>query len=482
MGKPATDNATWREFLTGGYFMPLAALCFGVWLHAANGTMVATLIPSIIVDIGGARLVAWTSALYDIGSIVAGATVALLSLRYGLRATMIYAAVVYMMGCVLGVAAPNMIVLLAGRLLQGLGGGGLIAATFVAANHIFPRQFVPRAMAAISVVWGAAAFSGPLIGGIFDALGNWRIGFGFFGLQAAVLVLWIRFGGFIGLETEPRQGIGSIPIARLGVLSLGVILIAAAGIDVAPVQSTLLVVAGAICLTLFLRRDSSRPANRLLPERPFALSTPTGAALTMIACFTTATAAFSIYGPVLMKLQFGSSALAAGFVLSMASVGWSVLAFAVSGLPERFDRHLIFAGMCVLTLSILGFVYVMPNGPIELIGLVAFTEGAGFGMSWGFILRRIFAVAPVGERDRVSSAVPTVQRLGYAVGAALAGIIANGLGFDADIGVAHAQRISFWVFTLLLPLTLFGLFAAWRFVYSGAGTENANASAADSSA
>ncbi len=53
----------WRALVHSELFGRLALLCFGVWLHAADGLMVATIIPSIIADIGGATLIAWTFAL-----------------------------------------------------------------------------------------------------------------------------------------------------------------------------------------------------------------------------------------------------------------------------------------------------------------------------------------------------------------------------------------------------------------------------------
>jgi hypothetical protein len=72
----------WSALVQSELFGRLALLCFGVWLHAADGLTVATIIPSIIADIGGATLIAWMFALYEIGSIVAGAASALLAMRY----------------------------------------------------------------------------------------------------------------------------------------------------------------------------------------------------------------------------------------------------------------------------------------------------------------------------------------------------------------------------------------------------------------
>lgn len=60
-----------------------------------------------------------------------------------------------------------MLVLLAGRTVQGLGGGALVALVYIAQNRFFPNRLVPRIVACLSVVWMASALCGPLIGGAF---------------------------------------------------------------------------------------------------------------------------------------------------------------------------------------------------------------------------------------------------------------------------------------------------------------------------
>ncbi len=464
MGKREDRPAGWRDLRQAGQVGQLVLLCFGVWLHAADGLMVATLIPSIIGDIGGAGFIAWTFALYELGSIVAGASSALLAQRLGLRAAMTGGALVYLVGCVLSALAPEIYTMLLGRLCQGLGGGGLVALSFVTLNVSFPRALLARAMAAISAVWGLSAFTGPLVGGVFADLDLWRGGFWFFALQAGLLALWIFLGlrGRIAGPAEARQH--HLPLGRLSVLSLGVIMIAAAGIEVTPYRSPLLVLAGLCLITLFLVLDGRRGAARLLPARPFDPRHPVGAALLLILCFSAATVAIGAYGPALMARLFGASALTAGYIVALTSIGWSTMAVVASGAAERHDGRLILAGSALITVSLLGFALAMPRGPLALIALCSFLEGAGFGTAWTFVLRRTTALAQPEDASRFAAALPTVQRLGYAIGAALAGIIANAAGFAASLEPATARAVGFWIFAALLPVAGIGLAGAWRLV------------------
>ena len=458
-----TETVAWAEILNVAYGPSLAVVCLGVWLHAADSLLVATMLPAIVAEVGGEALVAWTIALYEIGSIVAGAASALLAMRHGLRLSMCAAALVFAAGCAVSAIAQSMEVVLSGRLLQGLGGGGLTALSFVAVSQLFPTRLIARAMAAISTFWGVSAFLGPLIGGLFVEFGTWRGGFWFFALQALALGIWIALGAKLGNRPAPKTTSTRFPYQRLLLLSAGVVLIAYGGLDVTPVGTTAFVLVGLACLVLFLRLDGKRSDDRLLPFGPFRMATPVGSTLLLVLCFSLATIAITAYGPLLVTALHGTSALVAGYIVACSSIGWSVAAVLVSGAAERHDPKLIATGMLMVTVSIVGFAYSVAEGPVWLIAVCAAVEGAGFGLAWTFILRRVTALAPLQERERVSGAIPTVQRLGYALGAAYIGIVANAAGFaDAERGATTSVAAA--IFVGSLPFAALGLIATARFV------------------
>src|SRR3546814_1047965 len=119
--------------------------------------MAATIMPTAVRDIGGLEYLYWTVALYELGSIVIGAATGLLAIRFGLRLGMVLAALLYGVGCVASALAPDMAVMLVGRLLQGLGGGGMVALSHVGVTQLFPAKSWPRMLAFISAVWGVSA-------------------------------------------------------------------------------------------------------------------------------------------------------------------------------------------------------------------------------------------------------------------------------------------------------------------------------------
>ncbi|EKE72104.1 MFS transporter [Oceanibaculum indicum] len=449
---------SWREFLGSPYAASLALVCLAVWLHAADSLIVATMLPAIVAEIGGIALVGWSVSLYEIGSIVAGAASALLTLRFGLRAPMSMAAALFGFGCILSAVSPTMPLLLTGRALQGLGGGGLMAMGFVAVGQVFPRRYIARAMAAVSILWGVSAFAGPLVGGFFVEYATWRWGFAFFAGQAFALALWIVLRHDAD-ATRPATDATEFPARRLSLLCLAVVLVAFGGVEVSILRTVPSVTAGLVCLIGFLWLDRRAGDTRLFPRRPFDLWRPVGASLLMILTMSMATIPITAFGPLLVTVIHGVSALTAGYIVACSSIGWAVMAVLVSGLPERFDRLMIALGMAIVALSLLGFLYAVPGGPVWLIVVFAAMEGGGFGMAWTFILRRTIALADADEVQRVSGAIPTIQRLGYAFGAAYVGIVANASGLLSMETTADAAKVARWTFVSCVPFAVIGLIA-----------------------
>ncbi len=66
------------------------------------------------------------------------------------------------------------------------------------------------------------------------------------------------------------------------------------------------------------------------------------------------------------------------------------------------------------------------------------------------------------EVDQTASAAPTMQQVGFAFGAAAAGIAANSFGFGADVTPDTAQAAAFWIFIAFVPFALISCLAGWR--------------------
>ena len=81
-------------------------------------------------------------------------------------------------GSLVCAVAPNMEILLVGRLFQGLAGGLLCGLSFAVINTVLPRRLWSRGSALAASTWGIGALVGPALGGFFAQFGAWRWAFG----------------------------------------------------------------------------------------------------------------------------------------------------------------------------------------------------------------------------------------------------------------------------------------------------------------
>ena len=71
--------------------------------------------------------------------------------------------------------------------------------------------------------------------------------------------------------------------------------------------------------------------------------------------------------------------------------------------------------------------------------------GAGIGAAWAFVLQRVMSGAKGGEENIAAASAATVQQAGIALGAAIAGLVANASGLDNGLDPGSVLRASFWV-------------------------------------
>lgn len=472
----ASERIDWRALWATG---DLARFCFislGILLHATNETMVATVMPSMVQDLAGVELVGWSLAIYELGAIVAGASAGRLITYVPLRTNMMVAALLYAVGAGICATALSMPMFLAGRLIAGLGGGALVSLAFVSVERLFPPRIWPQLFGIMSAIWGVAAFSGPLLGALVSQALSWRWAFGIFtfgGLAmsaASFLVLTSRQATTRQHEaTSPPP----FPFAVLATLGISVILIASAGVEIELARSSLLLAGGLVGLALFFKLDSLRPASRLFPSGVFDWRNTLGTGMTMVAAFSIATVSLTVYGPLLLTTLHGIPTLTAGYIIAAEAIAWSILSILVANTPPHREKAVILTGAVMIAAGVAGFAVAVPAGSIPLILFCALLQGGGFGIAWPFFTRIIVASAKPGESTLASGAVPTMQRIGYAVGAATAGIIANACGFSTGLSREAAAHVALWVFLGFVPLTLIGIVAAARIAFRAEPTPSA---------
>jgi MFS family permease len=463
MSVQAGTRVDWRALWASGDLFRFCFVSLGILLHATNETMIATIMPAMVGDLSGVELVGWSLAVYELGAISAGAAAGRLVSYVPLRTNMMVAALLYAAGALICAASPSMPIFLLGRLIEGLGGGALVSLAFISVERLFERAIWPQLFAVMSAIWGVAAFAGPLFGALVAEALSWRWAFGLFsiaGFTMAAASFLVLTGSAAKVDRRSEAAPPPFPFVPLGCLAIAVTFIASAGVSIELLRSSVLLVLGLVGLALFFRLDARQPAARLFPSGLFDWRSKVGSGMTLVAAFSIATCSFAVYGPLILTSLHGIPVLTTGYIIAAESIAWSILSILVANAPPRREQLIIVGGALMIAAGIAGFAYAVPAGSIPLILACAVLQGGGFGIAWPFVTRLIVAAAPDAERTIAASAVPTMQRIGYAVGAALCGIVANASGFSGGLSGETAESVAKWLFLAFVPLGVVGCLAA----------------------
>jgi len=447
-GSPAAgvpENASqrgWLALLRRDWLPALAVLLGGVLLHSMNVLIVATVLPSLVEEVGGASMMSWPTTAFLASSILAATCTGLLTVAIGARSAFCAGALIFGVGALLCWHAPTMGHFIAGRFVQGFGGGLLAAVAYILVRNTFPQQIWPRVFALISGAWSVSILLGPLAGGMFARSGDWRSVF--IGVTAlAVLLAAAAVRTLPRARRERADPLPRVPGACVALICLAIIALSSAAVMDAPVAK-----AGLIALTLaalagMLHLNRSAAA-RLLPSDAFSLRSVTGVGLWSALLLAIAYSPLQIFIPLFLQRLHGFEPLAAGYAVASSSLGWTLAALAVAGLSAVWSRRMLIVGPAVMAIGLVGVGLLGSPGPIAgLLGAILMV-GLGIGMCWAFVAQRVMGGAAHDEATIAASAMPTVQQVGLALGGAAAGLVANMAGIaGGDVGgIAQA---AFWV-------------------------------------
>ncbi|PSK36535.1 hypothetical protein C7M61_004008 [Candidozyma pseudohaemuli] len=172
----AGDGTTREEqYLLGAKLMLcIFSIFFCLFLFALDQTIVATLLTEVGNKFNAFDRIGWLTSGFLISMAALVAVWGKLSLIFGRKLTMIVAVVLFEAGSLMCALANNMDVLIGGRVLGGVGGGGIQTMTFIIITEILPIQKRPLGMALLGCTFAVASVLGPLIGGAFTSHVSWR--------------------------------------------------------------------------------------------------------------------------------------------------------------------------------------------------------------------------------------------------------------------------------------------------------------------
>jgi hypothetical protein len=458
MSAAVPASASWADVLGEGRLPRFVLICLAVWLNAADSLVTATIMPTVGRALGGYAYFGWATAGYLMGSVLAGASSGVLALRFGLRSAMVAAALIYGGGCVLSAGAPEIFTFLAGRILQGIGGGWLAGLASVAIGLLFANRLLPRVYSSISSVWGVAVLISPMLGGIFADAGSWRAVFWLFALQGAI----VATAAWVMLPTGEAAGADNgVAWRQLSLIAIGIAMIAVA--DLAGDFIGVAVLTGlGVGAFLLAMKVNGRGAVRLFPKGSEDPRTMHGAGYATLFLFYVATMGLTVYGPAVLQTLRGLSPLAAGYIVGVEALCWTASALPVSGLTGEWPNRLIRLGAIVILLGLGSCALVFDDGYLGSVIAAGGLIGVGFGLSYAFITQSILGALTDTERTIGGAGIATVRLTGAAAGSAMAAAVANLAGFAHGFTMPAARDAGIWVFLAGLPVAAVACLSAWQ--------------------
>jgi len=467
----AISNDAPPRLLQRANLAPLALVNLGVGLHAVIWYLASTAMPTAIKDVGGAEYLSWVGSLFLMTTIIGGSVTAMLKGRFGARNAMLGAGCVVIVGGLVSALAPGVELILAGRAIQGLGEGVLIALSYVITRELFDNRLVPQVFGTLAATWGGAVFLGPLIGGVLTEAFSWRVAF----LGAALLPLPMQALAYMILrDRHERVFVGKPPLLRVSLLSIGVIGIAIADRLDNAVLGGGAIIAGIAAVALALKIDR-RSASHLITTVFPSLRHRVSLGLWILILMPMGEAGVVVYAPYLLQLDRGLTPTWAGYIGAIHALTWSLSALCVASLPPRWHGLAIISGPTTLAVGMALLGVGLAGSPLLLVAAALALVGIGFGVAHSFINQRIMAAAPEGQEDATATAIPTLECLGGAIGAALAGLVGNAAGFGGVLtpGVVYSGSMN--VFGGGALIVLLGVLAAALFLRSaGPATDRKN--------
>jgi len=421
---PEAIEARRRAFLRG-----FPAIALAIFLAAIDQTVTSTALPAIAAEFNAVERVSWVVVAYLVAGTCAAPVFGQLGDAYGRRNILYLALGMNLAGCLVNAIAPTLPVLIAGRVLQGVGGGGLLTLAMAIIGESLPPRERGRFQGHIAAIFASAAAFGPVGGGYLTQHFGWRSIF----LVAPPLAV---LAGVLALRLarvpSTRQG-----ALRFDWLGLGLFILAVASALIALDQArrmdaALLPLAGglgavAVIALVALIAWERRALDPLLPISLLAEPSIWRSNL-MGACVYGAMIGSIAFLPIFLQAVRGLTPGQAGLVLLPLSVGGALGAVIAGRLMLRTGRGMLWPriGLVVAATMLVLIGSVAESVPIWIMPVLLGLTATGFGTSFPVGQTTVQIAAGPARLGAAAASVQFSRNLGAATGTAILGAVLFG--------------------------------------------------------
>ena len=417
----------------------LAAVECGNFVVYMDGFIVTLALPAMARQFGvGLPVLKWVIVAYLLTVTVTLLPAGRLADIWGRRRIVVLGMGVLVVTSVLCALAPTVEILIAFRVLQGVGGGLVLANVMAEITAVFPKQERRKAMAVNASILALAQVTGLVLGGLLIGQFGWRSLFlVILAVSLAGLILSLRI-----LKARPRSQDRSamdwtgavLAVVATSAPFLVIEQLSQEGLNPA---SLAILMGGAATLALFVAVEQ-RLAKPLLTLSLFRSRAFSFGSVAAAFYFVAAVACYFLL-PLCAKLVLGRSPVMSGLLIVPLSLVLTATSLTVSSLGDRAGaRTLSTAGMLCVSAGLVGLSWLGPDaadasiiGPLVLLGM-------GGGLFHPPNNSATLNTVPAQHLSVANGFLSTARNFGQAIGTALAAaLLAHGLGAaGADAALA----------------------------------------------
>jgi MFS family permease len=392
-----------------------------ITLFAFEGIATATAMPAVARDLDALGDYTWAFNAYIAASLFSMVAGGLWADAAGPRDPLVASTITFAAGATVAGLAPGLPVLVAGRALEGLGGGALLVATYVLIARAYDVELRPKAFSVVSAAWVIPSLVGPLIAGWLADNVSWRAVFllvPIFVIPPAMLLFPRIRGLHEGVPHDSwRTRLLAGLTAMIGLFAVqdGVLRLSMAG--------AIEVFAGVVVLIASLRY--------LLPRGALVMRRGLPASVMMRGFLAGAFFSAEVFVPLALVQVRGLTITQAGLTLAASATMWSVGAYLQSRIPGDRDRAqtvrwgALIIAVCLLTLPLC----LVPSLP-PWTAAISWTLGAlGMGMAIPSVAVQVMRLSPQADQGVNSAGIQIIDSVAVVLAVSL-------------LGLGHAQAVA----------------------------------------
>ena len=403
-----------------------AGLLLAMFVSSLSETVTATALPTIVGDLGGVDHMQWVTTAYILAATIMMPIYGKLGDRFGRKYLLVIALSVFIVGSAVCGFATSMELLVLGRAVEGLGGGGLIILSQATIADVIPPRQRGKYMGVIGSVFALATVVGPLLGGWFVQVTGWRWLFAFNVPLALLAIAAVMFflAKPVRRENRPPIDVGGMMSMAISVGSL--VLATAWGGTLYAWDSFQIVGLFVLCIVAALvfvqiERRAKEPIIPLLlfKNKNFVLCTTTGLII-MLGMMGTMS-----YLPTYFQIVDQLSPEQAGLMTVPMMAGVMITAIGTGFLATKTGRYKWMPIACCLVMAVAFLLLsrMAVGTPLLVTGAFLFVLGFGIGLGQQILVLVVQNEFPHRIVGTATAANNFFRQIGSTLGASLVGAL-----------------------------------------------------------